>query len=90
MKDENQRGIVVLRHLVQQRQNLRPEDRVEAADRFIGEDDLGLLSHDAGDGHALLLPSRERVRPLVDLLLETDLANGLPGDLPILGGEAAK
>ena len=90
MKDENQCGIVVLRHLAQQRQYLRPEDRVEAADRFIGEDDLGLLSHDAGDGHPLLLPSGERVRPLVDLLLETDLANGSPGDLPIFRGEAAE
>ena len=90
MKDENQRRIVVLRHLTQQRQNFRPEDRVEAADRFIGEYDLGLLSHDAGDGYPLLLSSRERVRPLVDLRLEADLANGSPGDLPIFRGEAAE
>ena len=75
---------MVLGHIEQQGQDLGAQNRIEAADRFIGENNFGLLGHHAGDGNALLLTSGERVRPLVDLFLEPDFADGPPGDFSIL------
>ncbi len=84
MKVQNQSGIMVLRDLEQQRENLCPQNRVEAADGFVGENHLRLLGNHAGDGDALLLPSGERVRTLVNLLLEPHLTDRPPGNLPVL------
>lgn len=45
--------------------------RVEARDRLIGQDGLGILSQEAGDRDSLLLPSRKRVGADIGLVCDS-------------------
>src|SRR5207302_8734229 len=46
---------------------------VEVGRRLVGDDELWLAGHGAGDGHALALTARHLVRPLPGLLGDSDL-----------------
>ena len=45
---------------------------VERADRFVGQQQVGFLEQDAGDGRALLLATGQLVGPLPQLLGDAD------------------
>ena len=51
------------------------QDRIEAGDRFIGQDHLRILHHRPGDSDPLLLTAGQLVGPGVGLLTETDLCS---------------
>ena len=48
------------------------QNRIEAGDRFIGQDHLRILHHGPGDSDPLLLTSGQLIGPGVGLLTETD------------------
>ena len=53
--------------------------QIEGAGGLVGEDDPGAAGHDAGDGHALALPSGELVGLEAGAVSEPDGVKGLPG-----------
>jgi hypothetical protein len=69
----------------QQRHDLGAGRRVEVTGRFVGEDDLGVVHHGAGDGNTLLLTPRELERAVVQSLTQPH-ANGHLFALLAIGG----
>ena len=60
--------------------------RVEVARRLVGEDELGVGDHGAGDGHPLLLTARELLREVVFAVLDGHARHDVVDTLFALGG----
>src|SRR5438094_6990969 len=59
--------------------------RVEVAGRLVGEQQRRVVHQRAGDGDALLLPTRELIRMVIDAIAEADGLERLRRALPPLG-----
>ena len=60
---------------------------IQARDRLVGEDQLGLLDQGSRDAHALLLAARERVGPLARLVGQIHALQTHQGKGPLLARE---
>ena len=60
---------------------------IEAGGGLVGQDDAGLLGQRAGDGHSLLLATRQRIGAPVGQLREANLAQAFEGELAVAAGE---
>ncbi len=66
----------VLGDLRQQSHDLHAGCGVEGARRLVGQKDLRVVDECAGDGDALHLPTRQLIRPLVDVIGQPDVRQG--------------
>ncbi|KWV89639.1 hypothetical protein PFLmoz3_00752 [Pseudomonas fluorescens] len=60
--------MALARQFVEQGHDLGAAMAVEGAGGFVGEDDMAAVHQGAGDGHPLLLPTRQLVRPIAGAL----------------------
>jgi hypothetical protein len=74
-------------HPAQRVHDQRGVGDVEARDGLVGQDELGCLGEDLGDGHALLLAPGERVGALPRSFQEADVRETPQRDLALGGVE---
>src|ERR1022692_4095295 len=69
MGDVEDREPVPLTQVTEEIEDAEPDRDVEHGNRLVGEQDPGLYSQRAGDGHALALPAGQLVRVLTEVLV---------------------
>lgn len=91
MGHHDDRLLVDFVELLQDLKHVLSTFAVEVADRFIGEDDVGIIDQRAGDSDALLLSAGELAREFVGLFSDAEAAKQLvAGFEPLFRGFAAE
>ena len=83
MKADDGGDAVLAADAVQIGKNPLGRRRIEAGNGLVGEDDLRLLRHGAGDADTLLLAARQPVGTIKGAIEQTDPVDGRQGDMAV-------